>query len=111
MVYKLVEVEGRPVAKRSENKASRGGRKRAFRRYKPTGTAVEEVIVTGTGEFLREEHDRSLQIPLVRAGSRVPDVPTLADSREHLQRALVSIPWDGLKLSAGEPAIPVVFSS
>jgi nicotinate phosphoribosyltransferase len=110
MVYKLVEVEGRPVAKRSENKASRGGRKTAFRRYKPTGTAIEEVIVAGPKSPDLGEHDRPLQIPLVRAGVRVPDVPTLLESRDHLEKALVTIPWDGLKLSAGEPAISVVFS-
>ena len=44
MVYKLVEVDGRPVAKRSAAKESRGGRKSALRRYKPTGTAIEEVV-------------------------------------------------------------------
>ena len=31
LVYKLVEVDGRPVAKRSEHKATDGGRKRALR--------------------------------------------------------------------------------
>lgn len=108
MVYKLVEVDGRPVAKRSENKTSRGGRKSALRRHKPTGTAVEEVITTG-GLAEPEQHDRVLQIPLVRGGERVADVPTLAESREHLGAALVTIPWDGLKLSAGEPALPVTF--
>ncbi len=34
----------RPVAKRSASKESRGGRKSALRRYKPTGTAIEEVV-------------------------------------------------------------------
>ena len=29
---------------------------------------------------------------------------TLAASREHLREALISIPWEGLKLSAGDPA-------
>ena len=45
MVYKLVEVDGRPVAKRSEHKASHGGRKTALRAHKPTGTAIEEIVV------------------------------------------------------------------
>ncbi|GAB3800101.1 nicotinate phosphoribosyltransferase [Micromonospora zhanjiangensis] len=45
LIYKLVEVEGRPVVKRSENKATVGGRKVAVRRHKPTGTATEEVVV------------------------------------------------------------------
>ena len=44
MVYKLVEVDGRPVAKRSSHKESRAGRKAALRRHKPTGTALEEVV-------------------------------------------------------------------
>jgi nicotinate phosphoribosyltransferase len=40
MVYKLVEVDGRPVAKRSEHKATQGGRKTALRRHRETGTAT-----------------------------------------------------------------------
>ena len=31
--------------------------------------------------------------------------------RAHLAECLVSIPWDGLKLSAGDPAIPVTMIS
>ena len=46
LVYKLVEVDGRPVVKRSENKATVGGRKTAVRRHKPTGTATEEIVVS-----------------------------------------------------------------
>ncbi len=45
LVYKLVEVDGRPVAKRSAHKATQGGRKQAFRTYKPSGTAIEEIVV------------------------------------------------------------------
>jgi nicotinate phosphoribosyltransferase len=112
MVYKLVEVDGRPVEKRSEHKASRGGRKAALRRHKPTGTALEEVVYRCAPEQPRPEvgaHDRELQIPLVRAGQRVSGLPTLEQSRERLRKALVSVPWEGLKLSAGEPAISTVF--
>jgi nicotinate phosphoribosyltransferase len=39
----------------------------------------------------------------------VDDLPTLDDARQRLRRALVSLPWEGLKLSHGEPAIPTVF--
>jgi len=105
LVYKLVEVDGRPVAKRSEHKESHGGRKTALRSYRPSGTAVEELIYSGApGD--EDESTRPLQIPLLRGGTVVEDVPTLDQSRERLQRALVTLPWDGLKLSKGEPAIP-----
>ena len=33
--------------------------------------------------------------------------PALVESREHLRQCLISIPWEGLKLSAGDPTIPV----
>jgi nicotinate phosphoribosyltransferase len=107
LVYKLVEVDGRPVVKRSENKATVGGRKTAVRRHKPTGTATEEVIVS-QGTPAVQLHDRLLQRPFLRAGRPVADTPSLVDSREHLRERLISIPWEGLKLSAGDPAIPIL---
>ncbi|MDN5930391.1 MAG: nicotinate phosphoribosyltransferase [Pseudonocardia sp.] len=109
MVYKLVEVDGRPVAKRSAAKESRGGAKSAVRRFKPTGTAVEEVVHPVARPVPVGPHDRVLPVPLVRRGEPVPGLPTLEQSRERLRAALVSVPWEGLKLSRGEPAIPTTF--
>jgi nicotinate phosphoribosyltransferase len=108
MVYKLVEVDGRPVAKRSEHKQSRGGRKTALRTYKPSGTAVEEIIASG--DLRPGEGERALQIPLITAGERVAELPTLDQSRDRLRAGTVTLPWDGLKLSRGEPAIPTRFA-
>ncbi len=105
LVYKLVEVEGRPVVKRSEHKATIGGRKTAVRRHKPTGTATEEVVMPH-GMPERKPGDRLLQRPYLVGGEPV-ELPTLVESREHLRQCLISIPWEGLKLSAGDPAIPV----
>ncbi|MGC3859970.1 nicotinate phosphoribosyltransferase [Micromonospora chersina] len=105
LVYKLVEVEGRPVVKRSEHKATIGGRKVAVRRHKPTGTATEEIIVP-QGVPDRQPNDRLLQRSFVVEGEPVA-LPTLDESREHLRECLISIPWEGLKLSGGDPAVPV----
>jgi nicotinate phosphoribosyltransferase len=105
LVYKLVEVEGRPVVKRSENKASVGGRKTAVRRHKPTGTATEEIVVS-QGVPDHRPNDRLLQHSFL-IGGEVAEPVSLHDSREHLRQCLISIPWEGLKLSAGDPAIPV----
>ncbi|WP_442790928.1 nicotinate phosphoribosyltransferase [Nocardia sp. NBC_01327] len=111
MVYKLVEVDGVPVAKRSSHKESRGGTKRAVRLVRRTGTLVEEIVYPDSGQ--RPEPNgyevRDLQTPLVRKGEVVPDLPSLHDSRELVARGLISLPWEGLKLSAGEPAIPTTF--
>ena len=109
MVYKLVEVDGRPVAKRSASKESRGGGKSAVRRHKPTGTALEEVVHTAGHPVEVGPHDRVVPVPLVRGGEPVAGLPTLEESRGHLRAALVSLPWEGLKLSRGEPALPTVF--
>jgi nicotinate phosphoribosyltransferase len=109
LVYKLVEVGGRPVAKRSTSKESRGGAKSAVRRYRPTGTAVEEVVHRAGKEPELGPYDRVVPVALVRGGDPVDGLPTLEQSREHLRAALVSVPWEGLKLSKGEPAIPSAF--
>ncbi|BCJ64212.1 nicotinate phosphoribosyltransferase [Polymorphospora rubra] len=105
LVYKLVEVDGRPVVKRSENKATVGGRKVAVRRHKPTGTATEEIVVS-QGVPDHKPNDRLLQTSYVISGEPAAQ-PPLAAARDHLRQCLISIPWEGLKLSAGDPAIPV----
>ncbi|MFI7004317.1 nicotinate phosphoribosyltransferase [Nocardia sp. NPDC050175] len=113
MVYKLVEVDGVPVAKRSSHKESRGGTKKAIRLSKGTGTIVEEIVYPATGPApeVNGFEARELLVPLVRGGKLVDDLPTLSDSRDHVAHGLISLPWEGLKLSAGEPAVPTTFVS
>jgi nicotinate phosphoribosyltransferase len=109
MVYKLVEVDGVPVAKRSTHKESLPGAKRAVRLHRHTGTAVEEVLMPW-GRTIPDEpglHQRDLMVPLVRDGDPVPDLPSLTGSRALHESAMVTLPWEGLALSEGDPAIPV----
>lgn len=112
MVYKLVEVDGVAVEKRSSHKESHGGTKRAVRLSRASGTIVEEVTYRAgapapePGEF----ESRELLVPLVRGGVVVEELPTLEDARALVARSLVSLPWEGLKLSHGEPAIPTRFA-
>jgi nicotinate phosphoribosyltransferase len=111
MVYKLVEVDGIPVEKRSMAKESRGGAKRAVRYARGTGTLVEEVVYSAHLEVPKGEGRTTtdLLVPLVRGGEPVPGLPTLEDSREYLKKSMVSLPWEGLTVSAGDPAIPTRF--
>lgn len=104
-IYKLVEVDGRPVAKRSVDKVTHGGRKTAVRRHRATGTAVEEAL-RSQGAPESRDGDRQLQVAFVKGGELASDVAGLEQSRSHLKHVLTTVPWEGLKLSRGEPAIP-----
>jgi nicotinate phosphoribosyltransferase len=106
MVYKLVEVDGRPVEKRSAHKESHGGRKKGTRLAKASGTIVEELVHPAAEPAPQSELvARDLTVPLVKAGEPVADLG-LAAARDRVAAGLHSLPWDGLKLSRGEPAIP-----
>ncbi|HXO80926.1 MAG TPA: nicotinate phosphoribosyltransferase [Mycobacterium sp.] len=111
MVYKLVEVDGVPVEKRSVRKESHGGRKEALRLSRATGTITEE-IVHPIGEPPQQaqstEPSRVLTIPLVRSGTTVIDLgpEALGVARKLVASGLRSLPWEGLMLSHGDPAIP-----
>lgn len=105
MVYKLVEIDGIPVAKRSSHKESHGGHKCALRIAKPTGTITEEVVYrAATGQPMVTEPHRTLTSALVRAGTPVA-TDSLEDARERVRTGLLSLPWEGLGLSHGDPAI------
>jgi nicotinate phosphoribosyltransferase len=105
-VYKLVEVDGVPVHKRSVDKTSAGGRKRALRMFRPSGTIVEEVVYPDGRPPV--DSGRMLTVPLVRGGDVVTDTgaTALAAARDRVASGLHSLPWEGLKLAHGEPAIP-----
>lgn len=115
-VYKLVEVDGRPVAKRSENKSTQGGTKEAVRLHRSTGTAIEEIVVVGSDEARRaavaslQESSpgaRPITTALLVDGRRTAaGDTTLDDGRSRLRAALGSLPWEGLALSQGDPALP-----
>ncbi len=108
MVYKVVEVDGIPVAKRSTSKQSVGGAKRALRTYRSSGVAVEEIVypfeapAPDTGQL----DTRDMTIPLMRDGHIVDGLPDLHSSREYLAQARKTLPWEGLALSRDEAAVP-----
>ena len=105
MVYKLVEVDGMPVEKRSSHKESHGGHKEALRLARATGTITEEVVYPAGRPPRITERCRVLTTPLVCDGETVSK-PDLGAARELVASGLRSLPWEGLNLSHGEPAIP-----
>ncbi|MGH3542820.1 MAG: nicotinate phosphoribosyltransferase [Mycobacterium sp.] len=107
MVYKLVEVDGIPVQKRSTHKESHGGRKEALRLSRSTGTITEEIVHAAGHTPETTEPSRVLTLPLVRDGEVVTGVD-LGVARKLVASGLRSLPWEGLMLSHGDPAIPTV---
>ncbi len=114
-VYKLVaraesddpEAEVRPVAKKSLNKSTVGGRKYALRRRDAKGVAEAELVGIGTPPE-DDGDDRPLLRELVRSGEVVGREPVSA-ARERHAMACQELPRDAYKMSRGEPCIPTYF--
>ena len=115
MVYKLVARSATndlgspliPVAKKSADKATVGGRKYAVRRRDVKGIAEAELI--GVGDAPVSDHDdRPLLRELIRDGEIV-GAETLADARARHEAARAELPRDGFKMSRGEPVIPTYY--
>ena len=108
MVYKLVERDGVPVAKRSENKTSTGGRKFAVRRHED-GVATAEVV--SAEPVAPRNGDRELVVPLVKGGELLdPAGPaeTLERARAHYAEVREALPPEAWALSRGEPVLDTV---
>jgi nicotinate phosphoribosyltransferase len=110
IVYKLVEVDGLSVQKRSSHKESPGGHKEALRRARASGTITEEVVYPAGRPAATDEPFRVLTTALVRGGEVVAGTgnAALVAARELVASGLHSLPWEGLTLAHGEPAIPTV---
>jgi nicotinate phosphoribosyltransferase len=109
MVYKLVERDGIPVAKKSEGKRSVGGRKHAVRRHDGDGIATAEVV--STDAVLDRDGDRDLVVPLVRGGEicePLSPADALARARAHHEKARAALPPEAFALSRGEPVLDTV---
>lgn len=105
MVYKLVAIADgdgeplRPVAKKSKDKASVGGRKHPFREYDASGTLRAEWF-TGQDTPPPGPTARPVQVPLVRGGE-VVHRPTLDEVRAFAAATLTSLPADARSVAAG----------
>lgn len=105
MVYKLVAIADgdgqplRPVAKKSKDKASVGGRKHPFREYDASGILRAEWF-TGQDTPPPGPAARPVQVPLVRGGE-VVHRPTLDEVRAFAAATLTSLPADARSVAAG----------
>jgi nicotinate phosphoribosyltransferase len=112
-VYKLVAREDAsgnlvPVAKKSPDKISIGGRKWALRRRSAAGVAELELI--GVGRLpVDDGDDRVLLKPLVEGG-KIVGRTTPAEAQAHHFKVRDELPRSASQLSRGEPAIPTEYT-
>jgi nicotinate phosphoribosyltransferase len=101
--YKLQEYAGVARRKRSEGKATWPGRKQVWREFAADGRARRDVLTV--------ENDarpgRALLQPAMRAGRRVPGLPSLADSRAHAADELRRLPAPLQQLDSSGYVYPV----
>lgn len=86
--YKLQEYAGRPRRKLSEGKATWPGRKQVWRRFEADGTIAHDTV----GLEEEQPSGEPLLHPVVRAGRRLKDCPTLIQARAHAAASLRSLP-------------------
>lgn len=100
-VYKLVSIGDRDVAKRSRGKATRGGRKRAWREI-VEGVAVAEHVAVDD-----RSRGRPLQVLALRDGERLHE-PSNDQIREWHRSAKDELPEMARMTVAGEAALAVI---
>lgn len=107
-VYKLVSIGDRDVAKRSSGKATRGGRKRAWRERSDGVAVAEHVTVHDHAFAVDDERDealgRPLQVLALRAGERLHE-PTNAEIRAWHRAAIDELPAMARMIVAGTAAL------
>ena len=121
MVYKLVARQAQdgswvPVAKASADKASKGGRKAAFRAL-DDGTATAELITVSDGfepvpTAASYSGSRPLQTAFIVHGdvdASFEGAAGVAAARAHHARVREELPVRALALSRADPAIPTVY--
>jgi nicotinate phosphoribosyltransferase len=111
LVYKLVAREDDhgqmvPVAKKSKEKASVGGRKYALRRRSSYGVAEAEVIGAGTPP-VDDGDDRVLLVPLLRDGE-VVGRESLETARSRHRAARAELPVKARSMAKGDPVLPTL---
>jgi nicotinate phosphoribosyltransferase len=93
------------VAKTSKLKTNRGGKKYASRVVENGVAKVEQVSD-------HPQAGRALQVPLITNGQIATEylgIQGASLAREHHKMAISELPAGALRLSRGEPAIPVEF--
>lgn len=108
-VYKLVEIDGIPVMKKSSSKVTYPGRKQIYR-YWENGQLKEDYLGLVNEEDVSDRTDQGLNYPIklielvVKAGKRVQEPETLAAIAKRTAASVSSLPKEIRRLE--NPSLP-----
>ena len=105
--YKLMEVDGRPVRKKSAGKATLPGAKQLWRRWDDAGLMREDVIALADEEV---SDATALLRPLIRGGAPARPVRPAPAVRDATQARLARLP-EAFKTLDAAPAFSVQLSA
>ena len=99
-VFKLVQIDGRAVAKRSENKGNYGGRKTAWRLFDAQGMVAAEESLIGGGVGRGKE----MQVKVMEKGQKIWG-PSTKEIHSECEAARATLGVEDLELAAGTPRV------
>lgn len=108
MVYKLVEIDGRKVSKKSENKVSVGGKKTI---YRDGFNSIDYIVVDGSVDIRiddRIQNSAIITVTFIKNGEIVFN-PTLEESRSFHKEVMTDLNVEQKSVQAGESAYESVY--
>lgn len=109
-VYKLVEIDGMPVMKKSTGKATYPGRKQVFR-YVEQGQIVRDCLALGSEEAIGGANETGYPLlqAVMKQGHRLYPAESLVAIAQRTTQSVTSLPLHTRQLTAPSP-IPIELS-
>jgi len=89
-VYKLIEYNGRPKIKISEEKLTYPGKKQIYRIYNELGVFIEDILTLDDEEAL--PNSEALLIPIMEKGNLINKIPQLMEIQQYYLKNIKKLP-------------------
>lgn len=91
-VYKLIEYDGRPKIKISEEKLTYPGKKQIYRIYNERGVFKEDILMLDDNEA--PPNSEALLIPIMEKGNLISKIPQLMEIQQYYLKNIKKLPGE-----------------
>jgi len=91
-VYKLIEYNGRPKIKISEEKLTYPGKKQIYRIYNELGVFKEDILMLDDDEA--PQNSEALLIPIMEKGNLISKIPQLKEIQQYYLKNIKKLPGE-----------------